>query len=508
MSARRAKRGNRKRSRARETSEMGEPTCQVSFWGQPMEIPPPLDAEDVRKGPCPDFIAPKAWESLQNLWTRFLKKKNRNVPFVWKPPTPIQLQSWSFLLSTQAPPQHAGQVSLLQMAPTGCGKTMAYAAPLLLVEKKNKRCSAVVVLVPTRELALQVQAECERAAGSNKNSKRMRLLALYGGGTKKADHIASLQECRDLDQSVLIAATPGRFLDILRASTIDSKDTEASLPATKNESNQRELVSWLCEHTATVVLDEADRLAVQTDLCQQVDAILQHFRHRSRTILCSATWPQKANYVWKQWIGDQHPCVVLQVDALSLSSSSSNAVKKELTVGSEMDGMGSATEQKDMSLASSSKELTLKETIAAHPAADWVSRIPTHLTQTVHVCSQHKKPRKLLTTLTKIHQGNEKHRQQPRGIVFSPRFRPSNTVGSYCTKSKACFVVVDCTVTCAKSNANAPCKTLGQESAPSCWPRTWRHGDCMWTEFALSSNMTFRRIWNNMCIDAVERDGT
>jgi superfamily II DNA/RNA helicase len=140
-------------------------------------------------------------------------------------------------------------------AKTGSGKTLAFGLPLLMRAGHAKgHHPRALVLVPTRELALQVAgvlAPLAEAVG-------LRLLAVYGG----ADIDKQLRKLRKgID---VVIATPGRLIDLCDRGAVSMRDMEV------------------------VVLDEADRMA-DMGFLPQVDWLLRRMERRHQTMLFSAT---------------------------------------------------------------------------------------------------------------------------------------------------------------------------------------------------------------------------
>ncbi|MBH0205820.1 MAG: DEAD/DEAH box helicase, partial [Nitrospira sp.] len=136
----------------------------------------------------------------------------------YEEPTPIQREA--------IPPLLAGK-DLLGQAATGTGKTAAFALPLLQrIAHGAKQRPAALVLVPTRELAIQVGEAVQRYG----KELRISVLALYGGQAISPQFHALK---RGVD---VIVATPGRALDHIRRQTLK------------------------LAHVQTVVLDEADEM--------------------------------------------------------------------------------------------------------------------------------------------------------------------------------------------------------------------------------------------------------
>ncbi|MYC07274.1 MAG: DEAD/DEAH box helicase [Chloroflexi bacterium] len=161
-------------------------------------------------------------------------------------PTPIQTKS--------IPPLLDGK-DLIGQARTGSGKTLAFAIPLTEVCDPTTGRVQALVLVPTRELAIQV-ADVTNALCSK---QRLRVSLLYGGRSDKPE-----AELRNGAQ--IIIGTPGRTLDHLRQGTLD-------LSAVR-----------------FLVLDEADEM-LDRGFARDVEAILSQTASDRQTALLSATLP-------------------------------------------------------------------------------------------------------------------------------------------------------------------------------------------------------------------------
>ena len=127
-------------------------------------------------------------------------------------PTPVQLQAIPIVLRGS---------DLLARAQTGTGKTAAFGLPMierLLAQgrRANTRAPRALVLVPTRELAIQV----ERALASYGAPLRLRVTSIYGGSSMGAQ-IQALRRGVDI-----VVATPGRLMDHMQRRTIDLSAVE------------------------------------------------------------------------------------------------------------------------------------------------------------------------------------------------------------------------------------------------------------------------------------------
>jgi ATP-dependent RNA helicase DBP3 len=183
----------------------------------------------------------------------------RSATASFKEPTPIQAQSWPILF---------GGRDLIGIAATGSGKTLAFALPgLSKILASNasgvKKGIKMLVLAPTRELAMQSAAVIETAGAA----ANVRSICVYGG-VSKHEQVAAL---RGNNPAQVVVATPGRLLDLIQDGAC-------------NISN----VSYL-------VLDEADRMldmGFERDirsiisLCPKAGPI-----GGRQTAMFSATWP-------------------------------------------------------------------------------------------------------------------------------------------------------------------------------------------------------------------------
>jgi ATP-dependent RNA helicase RhlE len=142
---------------------------------------------------------------------------------------------------------------VLGKAPTGSGKTLAFALPIVELVSADEPAPAALVLVPTRELALQVTEELVLLG----TPKGIRAAAAYGGAPVGA-------QVKRLRGAHVVVATPGRLNDLV----------------------QRRLVSLA--HIRILILDEADRM-LDMGFQPQVDRIVRRLPARRQTMLFSAT---------------------------------------------------------------------------------------------------------------------------------------------------------------------------------------------------------------------------
>jgi ATP-dependent RNA helicase RhlE len=171
----------------------------------------------------------------------------------YKTPTPIQLEAIPLVLSG---------VDLLARAHTGTGKTAAFGLPMLERMTTQGATPARVsprglVLVPTRELAVQVHQALSTYAAPT----RLRVTAIFGG-VAMGPQIQALRRGTDI-----VVATPGRLIDHLQRRTVDLSAVEV------------------------LTLDEADRMLDMGFLpaLRRIAAVLPR---RRQTLLFSATLPE------------------------------------------------------------------------------------------------------------------------------------------------------------------------------------------------------------------------
>jgi ATP-dependent RNA helicase RhlE len=162
-------------------------------------------------------------------------------------------------IQKEAIPKVIGGSDIIGVAQTGTGKTAAYMLPLLrkLNYAQGINCRALV-LVPTKELALQVE---EMSLALAKYTD-LRIIGLYGGIGWKA-------QAQQIEQGIdIIIATPGRFLELYRKEVIHTKQIK------------------------TLVLDEADRM-MDMGFFGQLREILDVIPVKRQNLLFSATFNER-----------------------------------------------------------------------------------------------------------------------------------------------------------------------------------------------------------------------
>lgn len=177
-------------------------------------------------------------------------------------PSPIQSECIPLLLNGE---------DVLGMAQTGSGKTAAFSIPFLMKVDPELKAPQVLVLAPTRELAIQVAEACTDYA---KYMKGVKVVALYGGQRYDV-------QLRALKQGPqIVVGTPGRLLDHLNRKTLDLSNLQG------------------------LVLDEADEM-LRMGFIDDVESIMAAIPDDHQTALFSATMPAPIRRITKRFM--HHP---------------------------------------------------------------------------------------------------------------------------------------------------------------------------------------------------------
>src|SRR3954471_5354380 len=181
----------------------------------------------------------------------------------YEEPTPVQREAIPLLIQGR---------DLLAQAATGTGKTAAFALPIvqrLTEDTGPRRATRALVLVPTRELAMQVAEAIHKYA----KGTAVDVLPIYGGASMD-------QQIRALRRGEqIVVATPGRALDHLRRKTL-------SLDALR-----------------TLVLDEADEM-LDMGFAEDLETILEATPPDRQTALFSATMPARIAAIARRHLRD------------------------------------------------------------------------------------------------------------------------------------------------------------------------------------------------------------
>ncbi len=179
----------------------------------------------------------------------------------YESPSPIQASTIPIILSGK---------DIVGQAQTGTGKTAAFALPILSTIDLKKKDPQVLVLTPTRELAIQV-SEAFKTYASQLNN--FQVLPVYGGQDYRS-------QIRALERGVHVAVgTPGRVMDHIRRGTLKL-------------------------HGAShLVLDEADEM-LRMGFIEDVEWILEQIPESRQTSLFSATMPQQIRRIATTYLKD------------------------------------------------------------------------------------------------------------------------------------------------------------------------------------------------------------
>lgn len=196
----------------------------------------------------------------------------------YEKPTEIQKQTIPFILSDIR--------DLIALAQTGTGKTAAFSLPILDMIDDTSRKIQLLVLAPTRELALQIAKDIKNYT---KYLPNVKTTAVYGGSSI-TDQIRNLRE-----KPQIIVGTPGRVIDLINRKALDFSQ-----------------IHWL-------VLDEADEM-LSMGFKDDLETILSETPETKQTLLFSATMNKEVERISKNYLTNPH----------RISVGSINAVKKNI----------------------------------------------------------------------------------------------------------------------------------------------------------------------------------
>ncbi len=168
-------------------------------------------------------------------------------------------------------PRALAGVDVMGQARTGTGKTAAFAIPILeqLGPSKKPGKPQAIILVPTRELAVQVRDECSRLA----YGRRVNVVALYGGKPIK-------QQIDRLNRGAqIVVGTPGRVIDLMNRTALMFDDIRFT------------------------VLDEADRM-LDIGFRPDIEKILRRCPQSRQSLLLSATIPPPVKRLAQRYMRD------------------------------------------------------------------------------------------------------------------------------------------------------------------------------------------------------------
>lgn len=235
---------------------------------------------EKRSIPNPTFKFEDAFQSYPELMENIQKAGLQK-------PTPIQSQVWPIALQG---------LDVIGVAQTGTGKTLSYLLPGLIhinsqpTPREHRNGPGMLVLTPTRELALQVANECSKYSYENLKS-----ICIYGGGNRQ-------QQIKDVANDIdIIVATPGRLHDLQMNNFVNLRS-----------------ITYL-------VLDEADRM-LDMGFQPQIMKILLDVRPDRQTIMTSATWPDTIRRLSKTYLKEPMIVYVGTLDLVAVHTVTQNII--------------------------------------------------------------------------------------------------------------------------------------------------------------------------------------
>ncbi|KAF9808410.1 hypothetical protein SFRURICE_008463 [Spodoptera frugiperda] len=244
------------------------------------------DKPGLRKIPNPVLTFEQAFQHYPDILTEIYKQD-------FTTPSPIQSQAWPILLSGE---------DMIGIAQTGTGKTLAFLLPALIhidgqtVPKEEREGPTVLILAPTRELAIQIDKEV-----SKYQYKGIKSVCLYGGGDRR-------EQIKVVSKGVdIVIATPGRLNDLVLARHLN-------------------IINF-----SYIVLDEADRM-LDMGFEPQIRKSLFDVRPDRQTVMTSATWPPGVRRLAESYMKDP-----IQVNVGSLDLAAVHTVTQKILFVEEDD---------------------------------------------------------------------------------------------------------------------------------------------------------------------------
>ncbi len=194
----------------------------------------------------------------------------------------------------------ADECDIIAQAQTGTGKTAAFGLPLIQMLEARHTVPQAIVLVPTRELALQVTGELQSF-----NTSQLTIAPIYGG--------ASIEEqLRRLRRGVdIVVGTPGRILDHIRRTTLD------------------------LSQISHLILDEADEM-LNMGFIEDIEEIMREMTSPHRVLLFSATMPDRIRALAEGFMQEPQ---LLKVESQTLTTELTNQIYFEVREGDKLDAL-------------------------------------------------------------------------------------------------------------------------------------------------------------------------
>jgi len=279
--------------------------AEAQVWRQSKQMV--IEGEGVPK-PCMSFEEASMPEYILN---EVLKQG-------FASPTPIQSQGWPMALKGK---------NMVGISATGSGKTLAFLLPAMIHINAQQYLKPgdgpiVLVLSPTRELAVQIKEECDKFGASSE----IKNTVVYGG-VPKGKQVGMLRSGVEI-----VIATPGRLIDHLEQGNTNLKR-----------------VTYL-------VMDEADRM-LDMGFEQQLRKIVSQIRPDRQVLMWSATWPPAVQNLARDYLEDYY-----QVTVGSLDLAGNKDVTQIIDVCSDQDKYGNLMRYLRENLTDKDRVLVFVET--------------------------------------------------------------------------------------------------------------------------------------------------
>ncbi len=207
-------------------------------------------------------------------------------------PSEIQALTIPFILGNNK--------DFIAQAQTGTGKTAAFGLPILQILESKRTVPQALILVPTRELALQVTQELQSF-----NYKALSITPIYGGASIE-EQLRRLKKGADI-----VVGTPGRILDHIRRKTLDLSQLEY------------------------LVLDEADEM-LNMGFIEDIETIMAEMPSTKRVLLFSATMPERIASLVHIYMNEPE---TLRVEAQHITTDLTNQIYFEVREADKFDAL-------------------------------------------------------------------------------------------------------------------------------------------------------------------------
>ena len=208
-------------------------------------------------------------------------------------PSPIQALTIPVMLEDDS--------NIIAQAQTGTGKTAAFGLPLIQCIDARDHTVQALILTPTRELAIQVSEEISSLRGES----GIQVIPVYGG--QSID-----QQLRRLKKGVhIVVGTPGRVIDHINRKTLNLEDLDY------------------------LILDEADEM-LNMGFIDDMEEIMKHTNEDKRTLLFSATMPERIKELARNYMGEYR---FISVEKQQLATSLTEQIYYEVKAADKFEAL-------------------------------------------------------------------------------------------------------------------------------------------------------------------------